>query len=217
MHVCWWCVWTCMDILWLSDRAKQIEEGSAHSTICFLNSACKLHHWSYISFSSKYATHPIYTLQMHSDLRQFMHLCTYTLHLLDSIVCVCVWLCLCVCCCCVTAEFFCTLISTSCSQFRKLPVSRTAEVSPSFFYSFWLCFMWLRCGGWIGRISMEGDSLRGCGTGLLWWRQSWSECLLSLFLCVCQCPLSLCTCCRGVPSPESQSPVCRASTAPGKI
>lgn len=106
MHVCWWCVWTCMDILWLSDRAKQIEEGSAHSTICFLNSACKLHHWSYISFSSKYATHPIYTLQMHSDLRQFMHLCTYTLHLLDSIVCVCVWLCLCVCCCCVTAEFF---------------------------------------------------------------------------------------------------------------
>lgn len=170
MHVCWWCVWTCMDILWLSDRAKQIEEGSAHSTICFLNSACKLHHWSYISFSSKYATHPIYTLQMHSDLRQFMHLCTYTLHLLDSIVCVCVWLCLCVCCCCVTAEFF-----LHAHLHFLFSVQEAASFSDSWSVSIFLLLflvvfhvtsVWRGgLGGSVWRVTLSGDVEQDCCDG----------------------------------------------------
>lgn len=145
-------------------RAKQTEEGSADSSDLFLLPEFSL--TLQIASLMLYFTHLCISSNKHStSLHSFeaVHAHTHSSSSrLDFLLCVCV----CVCISLYNRSTFRTLISTSCSRFRK-SVSRTAEVSPSYFLTLsWLSIACLHAT--LVRSDGNGGESLGCE------RRSWS-------------------------------------------
>lgn len=163
-HVCvfvMWvnCAWIFCGFLILHNRGRkcaQLRLSASWIQLDLWIASLKLY---FIQSSHAYAIHPINTLQTYTDLRRLIRSCNYTLHHLDSVVCV--WLCLCVCILLCNHSTFRTLISTSCSL-----VQEAASFSDSWIVSIFLVLL--------------AGSLHAalCGAGELWgsvWRVNLSE------------------------------------------